>query len=87
MINLLVLQLNTAVEGSIEEQLNKFEVIYKDFIVDADLIKERRGSNSLGQIWQDIMNIVHEQVFCFGVVEAEKGEILEDGEDQPSMDF
>ena len=62
-------------------------VVDQDLIVDADLVEEGGSSNSAGEVGEDIWNDVHEEVFGFGVVEAEEGEVLEDGEEQPSVDF
>jgi hypothetical protein len=87
MIKLLVLQSNTAIECPIQNLIDKFLIIDQNLVVDADLIKKGSGSYPLGEVGQDVGDVVHEEMLGLGVVEAEEGEVLEDREEQPAVDL
>lgn len=87
MNQLFLLKFDAAVQSPFDDLLHNLLIIDQYLVVDADLIEEVRSADSLVEMRDDVGNVLHEDVLCLHVVEAEQGEVLVDREEQPSVDL
>lgn len=83
----LVLEFKAVLKGSINNLIDSLFIVNQDLVVDANLIEKRSSSHSFVEMRDNIINIVHEEMFSFHIVEAKKGKILINGEEQPAVDL
>lgn len=87
MDQLLLLQLNAAIQSPLNDLLYDLLIIDQQLIVDAHLIEEIGSADPFVEVRDDVGDVLHEDVLGLHVVEAEEGEVLVDREQQPSMDL
>lgn len=85
MVDFLLFEFNARIECSIKDGFNGLKVVDENLVIDTDLIEEGSCPDPLGEEGKDVVDMVHEDVLGFGVVEAEKSEVLENREEKPTM--